>query len=326
MNITEALEALEFTDVSVPPTNDELKKQYRKLALQYHPDKNGNSEESNMQFQHLHEAYETLCANTMHNGTTEDASTQPGRENQSKNYAYGAMLQGFVDSFFGAQANEEHIQVIKELVRTGYRKISVTLFDKLDKETSLYVLTFLSKYRHVLHIDDTTIADIKTAVMKKCEHDQVYILHPTLKDMLEHNVYILQADGRRYAVPLWHHEMYFDASSRETDQKDADGDKCKKEIIVKCVPSLPDHIWVDDDNALHMKISLPFLVEYFSTRKVVVMMDEQELEITNVLFKQSHTYYLKNQGLSKIDEENIHAIDDKCGVFVHLNFVDRSVN
>ena len=101
MNITEALEALEFTDVSVPPTNDEIKKQYRKLALQYHPDKNGNSEESNMQFQHLHEAYETLCANTMHNGNTEDASTQPGRENQSKNYAYGAMLQGFVDSFFG---------------------------------------------------------------------------------------------------------------------------------------------------------------------------------------------------------------------------------
>ena len=320
MNINEALEILEFSHSSVPPSNDDIKKQYRKLALQYHPDKNGNSEESKRRFQELHDAYEFLCDETNTYSSESAGNNSSSNEQTSTAYSYSTLLQGFVDSFFGAQVNDEHIQFIKDLIRSGTKNMSMKLFDKMDKESSLYVLTFLSKYRHVLHIDDSTIADIKIAVAKKCEHDQVYILHPTLKDMLENNVYRLQVDGHHYIVPLWHHEVYFDAKTDENDSS------CKKEIIVKCVPSLPEHIWVDDENALHMSVEVPFMVEYFSTRKIVVTLHDQQLEICDVLFKQSHTYYLKNQGLSKIDENNIYAIEEKCGIFVHLSFVNATTH
>jgi curved DNA-binding protein CbpA len=41
-------------------TNDFIKKRYHTLALQYHPDKNGNTAESKERFQEINEAYSFL--------------------------------------------------------------------------------------------------------------------------------------------------------------------------------------------------------------------------------------------------------------------------
>jgi DnaJ-class molecular chaperone len=41
-------------------TEEEIKKAYRKLSLQYHPDRNNNDPASVQKFQKIGEAYETL--------------------------------------------------------------------------------------------------------------------------------------------------------------------------------------------------------------------------------------------------------------------------
>lgn len=41
-------------------SQDEIKKSFRHLALKYHPDKNGNSEESRQKFMSIVEAYEVI--------------------------------------------------------------------------------------------------------------------------------------------------------------------------------------------------------------------------------------------------------------------------
>ena len=46
--------------VSKDASQDEIKKSFRNLALKYHPDKNGNSEESKQRFMKIIEAYEVL--------------------------------------------------------------------------------------------------------------------------------------------------------------------------------------------------------------------------------------------------------------------------
>ena len=63
MNYKEAFDLLEIdlTEVKYCDISPEyLKKQYRKLALKNHPDKNGNTTESNEKFQKINEAYNYL--------------------------------------------------------------------------------------------------------------------------------------------------------------------------------------------------------------------------------------------------------------------------
>ncbi len=51
----------EILGVSRNATDEELKKAYRKLALQYHPDRNPDSKESEEKFKEISEAYAVLC-------------------------------------------------------------------------------------------------------------------------------------------------------------------------------------------------------------------------------------------------------------------------
>jgi len=59
MNLTLAKEIIGI-DVDDAVTMDDLKRKYRRLALQFHPDKNGNSVESSENFKLIQESYEYL--------------------------------------------------------------------------------------------------------------------------------------------------------------------------------------------------------------------------------------------------------------------------
>ena len=41
-------------------TDDEIKQAYRKLAMQYHPDRNGGAKEAEEKFKQITEAYDVL--------------------------------------------------------------------------------------------------------------------------------------------------------------------------------------------------------------------------------------------------------------------------
>jgi len=299
MNSTLAREIIGF-DENEPITRDELKRKYRRLALQFHPDKNGNSAESAENFKMIHEAYEYL---QIYISSQSDSSQDDTPTASEAGDDYMTILQRFIESLIQSPNMNE---IIKEIVMNGCKKMSTRLFENMSKDTSMELLSFISKHRNILHIDPDTIQRVREIILEKYKNDQIYILNPTLDDLLENNVYKLDVDGKIYLVPLWHSEVYFDGSGCD--------------IIVQCIPDLPANMYIDENNALHVNINAPFTISLLDSPVVLFKLGKQSFPL-QVQFKRTQTCYLHNQGISVIDEKNMYNIFPKGGVYVKITFV-----
>ena len=298
MNSTLAREIIGF-DENEPITADELKRKYRRLALQFHPDKNGNSVESAENFKLIHDAYEYL---QMHIGSQPDSPDETCAAAEAGD-DYMTMLQRFIESIIQSPNMSE---IIKEIVMNGCKKMSTRLFENMSKDTSIELLTFISRHRNILHIDQETIQQVREIILEKYKNDEIYILNPSLEDLLENNVYKLDIDGKIYLVPLWHSEVYFDGSGCD--------------IIVQCIPDLPANMYIDENNALHVNINAPFTISLLDSPVVLFKLGKQSFPL-QVQFKRTQTCYIHNQGISIIDEKNMYNIFPKGGVYVKITFV-----
>ena len=298
MNSTLAREIIGF-DENEPITANDLKRKYRRLALQFHPDKNGNSVESAENFKLIHDAYEYLQMHIdSHPDSPDDtcAAAEAGDD-------YMTMLQRFIESIIQSPNMSE---IIKEIVMNGCKKVSTRLFENMSKDTSMELLSFISKHRNILHIDQDTIQSVREIILEKYKNDQIYILNPSLDDLLENNIYKLDVDGKIYLVPLWHSEVYFDGSGCD--------------VIVQCIPDLPANMYIDENNALHVNINAPFTISLLDSPVVLFKLGKQTFPL-QVQFKRTQTCYIHNQGISIIDEKNMYNIFPKGGVYVKITFV-----
>lgn len=98
-------------------STDEIKKAYRKLALQYHPDRNKGDKEAEQKFKEVNEAYEVLSDKQKRSNYDQFGSAEPGGFSGAGGFGNGAGFQegfdfssfsggGFSDifeTFFGQQ-------------------------------------------------------------------------------------------------------------------------------------------------------------------------------------------------------------------------------
>jgi hypothetical protein len=301
INRAEAMSILEIDML----TSSTLKKQYRKMALQYHPDKNGNSVDSTERFKIIQEAYDCLKREI-------DVKGQDQNQNQDNatfwSMDYSLLLQSFLEGLMreqGGLGTPAFIAAIKEIVLNGCKKLPI------DKDLAMSVYEFLSKYKTVLHISQETLDIVKGVVIEKFKNDQVYILNPRIEDLLQSNVYKLVVDGETYFVPLWHNEVYFD-NPRE-----------KGEIIVKCVPDLPDNMSIDEAGCLHIEYIIPFQVSLFDHPFLTISMDTAQLHIPPfpIQFKRVQTCFVDGCGIPIVDENDIYNVERKAGIHVKVVFL-----
>ena len=286
-----------------------LKKQYRKLALKNHPDKNGNTHESNEKFQKINEAYHYLKREIKHLNYDDIEHDIKGEEDNSVNSSlYSDILKGFMKTVFEGKYNELLTKIVNDIITAG-KRTSVKLFDDLDKDTAFNIYTFLSNNRSVLHLSQEILEVIREIVVKKYDNVDVYKLNPSINDLLNNNLYKLYVHDELYLVPLWHNESYFDGSGCE--------------IIVICEPELPEGIQIDDDNNIFITKEIygysDLLNMILLNKSIQITIGEKEYEIpiSNLYMKREQYYRIKNEGLSKV-KRDIYDVSEKSDIIVKV--------
>jgi len=315
MNYKDAFEILEI-DLSAIGYNDisleYLKKQYRKLALKHHPDKNGNTFESNERFKKINEAYTYLKNENKYLYDEEKYDKEPydKEDTEHSSSLYYDVLKGFMKTVFEGSYNDLMSKIVNDIIATG-QKISVKLFDDLDKDAAFNVYTFLSNNRSILHLKQEVLDAIREIVVKKYDNVDVYKLNPSINDLLNNNLYKLHINGQLFLVPLWHNESYFDGSGCE--------------IIVICEPELPENLSIDEDN----NIIIERIIDMNKDIRSMILNDaficvhlgnqEFKIQLSNLYMKKEQTYRIKNAGLSKI-KKDIYDISEKTDIIVNIIF------
>jgi DnaJ-class molecular chaperone len=296
---------VKYSDLTI----EYLKKKYHKLALKNHPDKNGNTAESNEKFKRINEAYNYLKREIKYLNPDDFENEDNGEIKQQS--MYFEILKLFMKTILEGKYNELISQIITEIV-CGAKNISMKLFEGLDKEMSLNVWTFLSKHHSELHLSEDILLQVREIVICKFQDVKIFKLNPSINDLLNNNLYKLYIENELYLVPLWCNEIYFDGSGCE--------------IIVLCEPELPENIKLDDNSNIYTDIiidlNLDFLNLIRNDSNIFINIGEKEfcIPISELNIKSEQFYIIKKQGLSKI-KNDMYDVSDKGDIVVKILLV-----
>lgn len=314
MDIQIALHLLDIDDFTrgnyTKVTYDYVKRKYHKMALKCHPDKNGNTKEATQQFQRITEAYNYLITElelkTDNQDINEDeefvsSSAFKGetKDNENDSQLYTSLLSVFLAGILNVDAKtmpDLLVRIVKDIVLNGSKVISTKIIDDLDKEKSLELYNFLNKYKHILYITPETLEFVSSLIKEKYKNDRVYILNPSIDDLLDNNIYKLYVDEQLYLAPLWHNELYFE-------------DPDKNDIIVLCVPQLPEDITIDENNNIHCNLLVAFDKEMLLTKNILnvnIGKHVFDIPIDKLYMKKEQKYVIKGKGISHIFENDIY--------------------
>ena len=152
--------------------------------------------------------------------------------------------------------------------------------------------------------------------MNKYENVELYILNPSINDLLQNNFYKLYVLNELYLVPLWYNESYYDGSGCE--------------IIVICEPELPKEIKLDDDNNLYIEKNIN---AYTELPNMILNSNEDKIEIeieignkilliplSSLYIKKEQYFTFKNEGISK-EKKNLYDVEDKSDIIVKISII-----
>jgi hypothetical protein len=147
------------------------------------------------------------------------------------------------------------------------------------------------------------------------QKNNIIILKPSLKDVIQNNISVVQFEGQTFYVPLWHSELHYRIEASN------------KQLIVRCMPELPEHMSIDANNELHIDVRAD-IKELLNKGSGVLRIPLYESEFVEVQVRELHvvprqTIVLRNNkhGISLICSTNIYDVSNKAPICVHVHLI-----
>ena len=306
-------------------TLDELKKIYRISALKNHPDKNSNSQESTTKFKEINEAYLFLYGK--YNNDKCECSNNGNDECEDENeheheYCYSQLFSKFINSLMNKFSKTQiaALHIIIPILMNKCETLTSAMFNHMDRESLLFIHHLIVKYYAILEISSERLTGIHQIIKKKLQENDIIIIQPTISELFDkNNIQVVEHEKKIYYVPLWHTEIYYNLNSFDENVDP----QLKRELIVKCIPNLPDHIYIDEINNIYIDVRTR-VETLFNQTKLTVAVTESisfDIPVDTLEFKTHQTITLKKCGIPMINTENMYDVSERMNVVIHLEIV-----
>ena len=122
----------------------------------------------------------------------------------------------------------------------------------------------------------------------------------------------IEHEEKTYYIPIWHTELYFDMNEQ-------------RELIVKCIPKLPEYIYIDELNNIYIDVRtrVENLFNQTSYAFTIVMYENISIyiPIRDIEFKTHQTITLHKRGIPMINTENVYDITERMDISVNLEII-----
>lgn len=304
MNRSIACICLDLPNNTDPIDIDVIKRQYRLKALTYHPDKNKEPDASS-KFHEIHNSYEYLMKEEGHMDDDIYESSFQYEDYCDETESYKNLFVLFLKKMLENETSKSIFYSIIQRITTLCENKAIELLERLDKQTLLKTYIILLKYKDAFHITDSLINKINIIIENKNDKDECIILNPSLHDLYENNLYKLTVNNVPYIIPLWHHELIYDASGNE--------------IYVNCIPILPNNIDIDDKNNIHIYVHYD-IHDIWGQEFMYINCDNFSIPIKVDTLKliPTQTIIVVKKGITKINTKNIYDVSNKSDIYITI--------
>jgi hypothetical protein len=174
-----------------------------------------------------------------------------------------------------------------------YDKSILSILSTLDNSVLLSLYRFLLEYKD--YLPPSVLDTITQFIQNKLT---ILLLEPTIDDLLNQRVYIYTHLGKKYSIPLWHHELIYD------------------EFMVICKPKI-ENIELDSDNNIYITVHSSIQEAFTGTIPFFIGKQSFTIDATQLYIKPYQEYSMT----STIPIINPHIYTNTCSmiyVSIHL--------